>query len=442
MSCNNLKPPTPPSIENLPSNIKPPVGGTIDKIKSAASGKGLSSAMSNVGGLVSSNLKNAAAALSPENIAGKVGELIGGIANTITSTVDGVIDGISGLKGQLKSLNPKAKLSQADKLKADIASKANGVGEMSDLQSKLSNDACSKKYISQASDVNKSMTESATTAMKDVSRKDRAKMARDSDFKQQKSQEIQDKVKADATDKATGSAAEKDKDQIDVQAKTQQPTLNTVKKTPTPERLFYVDSWISNLVTIPAADDSPVARWNVYDKMWREFVTKLQTGGDKDGTIENGYDTFHPDLIISTTYQYNPHAIAPWNEDLDTFNIRELAGVFARQCGQTKAGDRSWADNPDLSDPIRMMAVFSAFLLESKYYPVGGAELVTVNVGAYWITTLSEPNPIFGRYFPTSIGYDQRRAQEKLAIDAYKSAVKGAFEAKYPSDLQNQLYNL
>jgi hypothetical protein len=440
MSCNNLKPPTPPSIENLPGNIKPPVGGTIDNIKSLASGKGLSSAMSNVGGLVSSNLKNAASALSPENIAGKVGDLIGGIASTITSTVDGVIDGITGLKGQLKSLNPKAKLSQADKLKADIAGKTDGIGEMSDLQSKLSNDACAKKYISQASDVNKSMTNSATTAIKGVSRKDRVKMNSDPEFKQQKSQEIQDKVKADATDKATSSAAEKDKDQVDVQDKTQQPVLNTVKKTPEPERLFYVDSWISNLVTMPAADDSPVARWNVFDKMWREFVTKLQTGGEKDGTISDGYDTFHPDLIISTTYPYNPHAISPWDEDMDTFNGRELGGVFARQCGQTEAFDNSWADNPDISDPIRMMAVFSAFLLSSKYNPVSGGDIVLVNVGATWIYTTPTPNPIFGRYMVSPIGFDHRRAMGSTGFDAYKSAVKGAFENKYPSELQTQLY--
>jgi hypothetical protein len=442
MSCNNLKPPAPPSIENLPSNIKPPAGGSIDNIKSAASGKGLSNAMSNVGGLVSSNLKNAASALSPENIASKVGELVGGIANTITSTVDGVIDGISGLKGQLKSLNPKAKLSQADKLKADVAGKANGVGEMSEFQSKLSDDACSKKYISQASDVNKGMTESATSAMKNVSRKDRAKMARDPDFKQQKSQEIQDKVKSDASDKATGAAAAKDKDQIDVQEKTQQPTLVTAKKTPQPERKTYVDSWISKLVTISAADDSPNARWNVFDEMWREFLTKLQTGGLKDGTITDGYDAFHPDLVISKTYTYNPHAIAPWVLGLDTFNSRELTGVFARQCGQTKSGDTSWADNPELSDPIRMMAVFRAFLLESQRNPVAGAETVVVNVEASWIHTTHTPNPIFGRYFVTSIGFDQRRAQAKTALDAYKAAVKGAFETKYPSDLEKQLYSV
>lgn len=442
MSCNNLKPPTPPSIENLPSNIKPPIGGSIDKIKSAASGKGLSDAMSNVGGLVTSNLKNAAAALSPENIASKVGELIGGIANTITSTVDGVIDGISGLKGQLKSINPKAKLSQADKLKADIASKADGVGEMSELQSKLTEDACAKKYISQASDVNKDMTESATSAIKELPRKDRAKMVRDPDFKQQKSQEIQDKVKSDASDKATGSASSKDKDQIDIQEKTQQPILTTVKRTPVPPKPLYVDSWISKLVTISTADDDPegVARREAFDVMREEFMTKLQTGGEKDNTIIDGYNTFHPDLITSRVHKVDFNSMENLEEGI--FTNQDLTSVFARQCGQTGPKDYSWNDNPELSESIKMLCVFSAIMEESKDSVIG-VPIAGVKVYVNCVHTVYTPNPILGRYYWKRLGFgNYLRAQGDTPLDAYKNAITKSFDKKSPLELQNELYSV
>lgn len=229
MSCSNLKPPSPPTLVNLPEGIKPAKGSTLDNIKSLGSGKGLNNAMNNVGDLVSTNIKEVGAALSPSAIAGKVGELIEGVANTITSTVQGVVDGITGLKGQLKSLNPKSKLSEADKLKSQVAGKSNGLAEMAEAQARAAANDCDKQYISQASDVNKGMTDTATQAVSNVSRKDRAKMVRDPEFKQQKTQEIEQQVKDQTQSKITTQAQSTDKELVNLQSMTQSSTLETAR---------------------------------------------------------------------------------------------------------------------------------------------------------------------------------------------------------------------
>lgn len=231
MSCNNLKAPTPPSLDKLPDGINLPKGVSMDSIKSQASGK-VNSAVAGAGDLVSSNLKKLGSALSPEAIADRVGEAINGIANTITDTITGTLNSITSLKDRLKSFDPSSAFDKVPgspgQVSASVKSKLSGVSEFKGLQGSISSQKCGNKFVKQASQANKGIKESAAAAIQNTSAKDRAKAVSDPAVADKIKSQANEQVKQDITTQATTTATAPDKESRSAQEETQSEVLQTV----------------------------------------------------------------------------------------------------------------------------------------------------------------------------------------------------------------------
>lgn len=227
MPCEDLLPPSPPTLEQLPSNVKMPKGFDANKLKSMASGGGLSGAMNSVSGLVGSGLKQ----LSPDAIAGKVDELVGGISDTISSTVNDAIGGIASLKNRIKSFDPSAQLSKLagapGAIMDEIKGQLNGFDEFSNLQGKLSSGNCAKEYVSEAGAVTNNMKQAAAAASNTISKKDRLRMAQDENFKMEKERQVTEQVTESVKQQATSTATAPDKANKDSQSVLQSDQLET-----------------------------------------------------------------------------------------------------------------------------------------------------------------------------------------------------------------------
>ena len=161
MGCNDLKPPSPPTLESLPKNVNLPAGVSLDKVKSMASGKGLSDAMNNVGGLIGDNLKKLGNALNPASIADRIGSAVESIAGGIADRVNAAVDGLSNLKDQLKAVDPSATLEglpgSPDDIKSSIKGKIKGALDFGNIQGSLSLGKCEEQFTKQAGEVNKQL---------------------------------------------------------------------------------------------------------------------------------------------------------------------------------------------------------------------------------------------------------------------------------------------
>ena len=108
MACKDIKPPGVPELDlkSLPK-MKLPRGGTIAQIKSLATGQGLSGAMANVTGLISSNVSKLAGALNPAALVDKVAGAVGDIVGEIGDPVNQAIDAVTNLPNRLADMIPK-----------------------------------------------------------------------------------------------------------------------------------------------------------------------------------------------------------------------------------------------------------------------------------------------------------------------------------------------
>jgi len=428
MSCNKLKPPSPPSLETLPDNIKAPQGGSLDGIKSQASGKGLSDAMSNVGELVGDNIKSMAESMGPGAIVDKVGEFVSGIVDTVGDTINSVVDGVAGLKGQLKSLNPKAKLSPADKLKDTVTGKSGGADEMKQLASKVSKDGCDKKYISQAGEVNKNMTGAAGTAAASISKKDRAKMAKDPEFNKQIKEKVTEDVKAKTTEDIKSKATAPDKESIDLQQKTQSVEIETVKRIPPPPPVLFADSFITDF--LPGWQGN-TGLWPKFEKYimspLEEYIDKLQTGENKRlsdvESVTNG-GPLNPEYTPSSN-QYLSTDATSWSAANNSIhNKLEYRNIWETAMG--KDDNPNWDQDDAYVDQTYYMMYIKSQTMENTISQVSGYNIVTVLTTVYMTHTAPiADGHIFGNYNNTTVVTDSTRAMSTIsAADAYVKAVK------------------
>ena len=290
MSCKNLQSPQPPTLEQMPPGIKPPKGSTLDTLKNLASGNGLSNAMSNAGDLVGNNLKNLGSSLSPSALAGKIGQAVEGVVDTIASRVTAAIDGVSNLKDRLKSFDPNATLEKTpgspDSIKSNLKAKLTGFGEFSNLQSTISNNKCDEQYIKQAGQMNKNITNDAASAVKNISNKDRRKMASDPEFKKIKQQQIQEQVKNDTAKKATQTASTEDVNIKTTQETLQSNIIETVKSN-TDDCYKFINKWLPSAVQ---------HTYNVYYYKHQSIgrssdFAKFHFQGINSNNITNAYET-------------------------------------------------------------------------------------------------------------------------------------------------------
>jgi hypothetical protein len=210
MSCNNLKAPQPPTLESLPSNVKMPQGLSLDSVKGMASGKGLSDAMNNAQGMLSSNLAGLKDKMSPDAIAGKIGDTISGIADGIASKVNGAISSITSIGARIRSFDPS---SAAGGIKSKLQGQLSGSTDFTSLASSLKSGKCAGSYVSEAGEFNKSISESAKNKLSGESRKNKRRMVSDQQFRQSKTEEITEEVKSDTYSSAVAQSSAKAKNQ-------------------------------------------------------------------------------------------------------------------------------------------------------------------------------------------------------------------------------------
>ena len=109
MGCDEIKPPEVPELDTSKLTGDLPVGISTDDLKAPVSKSTLSDSLKGAGGLITSNAKKLGDSFSPDAIAGKIGDAIGGIAASITSRVDLAVSGLSNLKDMITGFDPSAK---------------------------------------------------------------------------------------------------------------------------------------------------------------------------------------------------------------------------------------------------------------------------------------------------------------------------------------------
>jgi hypothetical protein len=431
MSCNKLKPPSPPSLETLPDNIKAPIGGSLDNIKSQASGKGLSDAMSNVGELVGDNIKSMAESMGPGAIVDKVGEFVSGIVDTIGDTINSVVDGVAGLKGQLKSLNPGAKLSPADKLKDAVSNKSGGIDEMKQLASKVSKDGCDKKYISQAGEVNKNMTGAAGAAAAGISRKDRAKMAKDPEFNKQIKEKVAEDVKIKTAEDIKSKATTPDKENINLQEKTQSVEIEPVKRTPPPPSILFADSFITDFLPGWSGNTGMWPKFEEYIMSpLEEFILRLQTGENKRLPDEESYTNggpLNPEYSPSPN-QYLSTDATSWSAANNSIHSKfEYRNLWTKAMG--KGDNPNWDRDDAYVDKTYYMMYIKSQTMSNEYFLGNGSPVVLVKTIVYMTHTAPiADGHILGNYNVTTVVTSEQRALEDTAADAYTTAVKSSID--------------
>lgn len=210
MSCNNLKAPQPPTLESLPSNVKMPQGLSLDSVKGMASGKGLSDAMNNAQGMISSNLNGLKDKFSPDAIASKIGDTITGIADGIASQVSGAINSITSIGARIKSFDPS---SAAGGIKDKLQGQLSGAADFSGLATSLQSGKCAGSYVKQAGEFNKAVSDNAKNKVAGLPKKTQRRMVSDSQFRQSKTDEITEEVKTDTYNSAVDQANAKAQNQ-------------------------------------------------------------------------------------------------------------------------------------------------------------------------------------------------------------------------------------
>lgn len=260
MGCNDLKPPSPPTLESLPSNVNLPSGMSADSLKNMASGKGLSDAMNNVGGLIGGNLKKLGSALSPAAIGDRIGAAVDSIAGGIADRVNSAVDGLSNLKNQLKSADPSAILEKLpgspDSVRANIQSRITGSLDFGNIQGTININKCAETFTKQAGEVNKQLSDSVAAAAGNIPGKDKIKMSQDAEFKQAKEQEIVDTVKQQTASSAQQTTQSPDKDNKTAQDKIQSEVLKTETISKPRTGKAYIDYMLIG----------PVEGWELYNK--------------------------------------------------------------------------------------------------------------------------------------------------------------------------------
>ena len=293
MGCNDLKPPSPPTLESLPKNVNLPDGVSLDKLKSMASGKGLSDSMNNVGGLIGDNLKKLGNALNPASIAERVGSAVESIANGIADRVNAAVDGLSNLKDQLKAADPSATLEglpgSPDQVRSSIKSKIKGTLDFGNIQGSLSLSKCGEQFTKQAGEVNKQLKNDVNEATKKIPGKDKIKMAKDDNFKQQKEQEIVNEVKQKTAENAQQQASKPDKESRTAQNKIQSPNLKTEKNKIKRKGQMYVDYMITG----------PAEGWELYNPY--PDVDSTFRKVNVESTIIRNIETYRPTRYYKCT---------------------------------------------------------------------------------------------------------------------------------------------
>ena len=316
MSCKKLKAPQPPTLESLPKNVKMPEGLSVDSIKSMASGKGLSDMMSNVGGMISSNLNSLSDHLSPTALAGKVSSVVDSIAGGIESRVNMAINSVTSIKGMIGGA-----FSQADKIKDRLTGKVPGRSEFAELQSSISNTKCDGKYTSQAGAVVSDINSNINSQSSRISKKDKRNINKNQSAKDAKAAEIQENVSVKTADKAaTQNKSKEDRSEQETLVETELTVTEVENNLVRPE-----------LMMIDTRKIGPRGGWG-YDENGPELLDVISSIRDAIDSYKPGEG--RPDIVdIQKQQTSNERVLNGWIEDDhpgDSFAVANKAVLFTR----------------------------------------------------------------------------------------------------------------
>lgn len=403
-----------------------PAGFDTGKLKSFASGGGLSGAMNSVGGMISSGLKQAGAALSPAALGAKLDNLVGGISNTITSTVNDAIGGIANLKNRIKSFDPSAQLSKLagapGAIMNEIQGQLTGFEEFSSLESSVSTGKCAEDYINQASKVTGDLKQSAAAASANITRKDRLKMAKDVNFKSEKEKQITEQVKQSAKAQATAAATAPDKENKNTQSRLQSDELTVVSVAPTEKLIRYYDSYISSFKPGWTAD---AARERLFTDVIFKYIkpvvdTYISNLGNGISRLENqpvADQQFHEDSIewVDTWMDVSKY----------TLNSDDLRQLWYKSMGQSDPDDFTWETSDKYSSPRHWMVQLQTETLNNAEDIISGMKKVTTVSYLTLAQTLdTDTHPVFGNWTINSISTKIISSLGETPLEAYKDSVK------------------
>ena len=238
MGCKTLTPPEPPEIDaSKLSNVSlPDEVPSVDALKAKAQNPGISDKLKAAGDGIASNIKDKVSGFSPSGIADKVKGAVTGIIGGVKDQITGVIDGaknafnnIKNFKPGLPKLNNPASAFEAAKAKG-LSSNLAKIGGRQNLRA---NALCGNKFNQEAGKVNNSINSKATDFTKGLTSSDKRKMKTDPTFAQEKVDEGIATTTAGVqteTEAAVNPTAGEDKEDRDIQSKTQSDYLETLTK--------------------------------------------------------------------------------------------------------------------------------------------------------------------------------------------------------------------
>lgn len=423
MACKDIKPPGVPELDlkSLPK-MKLPRGGTIAQIKSLATGQGLSGAMANVTGLISSNVSKLAGALNPAALVDKVAGAVGDIVGEIGDTVNQAIDAVTNLPNRLADMIPKMP-------SFDLTGKA----EFQDLQQAVGKGKCDAAFLKQAGQVTGGLSDAAEKAAGALAPKELKDIKENGKVAEDKANQIKSAVTAGAAASAVTAAAQEDKNDATVQETIQSPVIETKKREQRkPERL-YVDSYIS--APTPAWSSNATSASAMLSYIQPEinaFRSSVGSGDPADN--ENFHVHTHDDSI-----DYDGSAAS--NQSLIdgvSYNSRQALSVFREFLGDD-GENADWENDETYTTPSRYISLWiRSSVISSAPDRFGVGMVVNVQVSMQLIHTVTPGDSMFGNY-EIETATITRRALGKDHANGYKAATSMALE-KFMNPLQNNNY--
>ena len=250
MGCDEIKPPEVPELDTSKLTGDLPVGISTDDLKAPVSKSTLSDSLKGAGGLITSNAKKLGDSFSPDAIAGKIGDAIGGIAASITSRVDLAVSGLSNLKDMITGFDPSAKAksfvpNSPEETLNNVKGKVSGANDAVAARRAALEKDCGKQFAGKASAVGVGLNDKIKSKTEALTPKERVAALKDPEVAKVQKEKIIAEVKEETKQETVKTSVTTDKEVRTVQTVTQADSVTTVSKKvercPISEKWHYLE---------------------------------------------------------------------------------------------------------------------------------------------------------------------------------------------------------